>query len=432
MMTLSDPKNFEAAVKEVAYAYEKVAFFKDHYAKAGLDPKQLRAPADWVRVPPTRKADYRRNFPSGILAKGYVLGQQGLTRSESSGTGGERLVTLCGSGTLTQRWFHCLTINPAFKYLLARTPVRTCRYAPPNCSDVECANPAATMQDRMLPDRTLVLPVYHDLLTTPDSMSVRAANEIAEYLPHLMFVDPTHLAFLVRYMRRVGVAPAPVNGIVCSYSMTTGVARRQITDYFPKTTTFAEILAMSEFGWVLTECPKAHLHVNTASYYAELVVDGRPAEPGELAELYLTGLGDQVSPHIRYQTGDFYRLVDGACACGHKFPAVRMEGRSLHMLYKNGQVAVTPRDIDDVVGRAEFIDLYQLEQGRGGDCVFRFIANERYDEKQVADLRERLKAKLDGQAPRMERTEYIPCERSGKFQAVKSSIARDIEERKGQ
>lgn len=432
MNALYDAKLFEKAVAEVRYAFENVPFFGEHYRGAGLDPKALRSPNDWIRVPPTRKADYRRNFPSGVLARGYTVGQKGITRSESSGTGGERLVTVTGSGVLTQRWFDCLTVNPAYKFLTGREPVRTCRYAPPNCSDVECANPNATMQDRMLPDRTLVLPVYHDLLTTPASMSATAAAEIGQYAPHLLFVDPTHLAFLVRYMRRAGIPQPPVGGIVCSFSMTTGVARRQIVEYFAHGTTFAEILAMSEFGWVLTECPKGRLHLNTASYLVELLTpDGRPAAPGELAELYLTGIGDKVSPHIRYQTGDFYRLYEGPCACGHRFPAVRMEGRSLHMLHKDGQIVATPRDIDDLVGAAPGIDLWQLEQGRGGEYVFRYIPNSAFEDALVSGIRERLLARLPGQAPRFERVDYIPTERSGKFQAVKSQIARDLEEKKG-
>ena len=50
--------------------------------------------------------------------------------------------------------------------------------------------------------------------------------------------------------------------------------------------------------------------------------------------------------------------------------------------------------------------------------------------KSVDALKARLTARLPDQGLRFEKVEYIPTERSGKFQAVKSSIARELEEQK--
>ncbi len=185
--------SFEMAKSEVSFAFERVPFFRAHLEVAGLSPKDLKRPEDFARVPPTTKSHYRRNFPAGVLAEGRTLDEPGLTRIPSSGTGGERLITVIHASSVSERWFTSLSVHPGFTFLTKTRGVRTCSYAAPNCSDVECSNPNATMADRTLPDRTLVLPVYHDLLTTPEAMRDTAAHEIAAYEPHLMYVDATHL-----------------------------------------------------------------------------------------------------------------------------------------------------------------------------------------------------------------------------------------------
>jgi phenylacetate-CoA ligase len=427
---LADPSGFDAARAELAYAYERQPFYKSHLDGAGLHPREIRTPADWDRVRPTQKADFRRHFPAGVLANGLTLAQPGLLQTQSSGTTGERLTSVLGLAVSRRRVESCFTINPAFAPgLLWEYRKRLCVYIPPNCTQVECANPNLGREARMVSvapgaKPRLTLPVYHDVLTTPDSMTRRAADELASYQPHLLIADPNYLAFLTRFMRRANMPPPPLPCILTGYSRATKVARRQIASFFGPQTAMAETIGMTEFCLaVAMECRDGHLHLDTASYYAELLTGGRPTEPGELGELYLTSLGDTVSPHIRYRTGDLYRRLapaaEAGCPCGSRFPALRFEGRRGNMLSVNGAVALTPADLDEVIGSADWLDLYQLEQTSVRTCLFRFIPNERDDGRQIATIRERLVERLAAAVDvRVERTNYIACERSGKFQPV--------------
>jgi phenylacetate-CoA ligase len=183
---------------------------------------------------------------------------------------------------------------------------------------------------------------------------------------------------------------------------------------------------MSEFGWVAMECPHGRLHLNSHSFFVELMCGDRPAGPGELAELYLTSLGDRLSPHIRYQTGDFYRLLEQPCPCGHPFPAVRREGRGRDMLVRGGQVRLTPGELDVLVGRAEWMDLYKMHQVAEDHFVFHFIPSERFEERSARELGESLRAVLGADARiDLERTSYIPSERSGKFLSCTSALSEE-------
>ena len=92
---------------------------------------------------------------------------------------------------------------------------------------------------------------------------------------------------------------------------------------------------------------------------------GRPARPGELAELVLTTLGRSGCPVIRYRTGDVVRptwataadVAAGAC------PWVRLDGgilgRTDDMLVVRG-VNIFPGAIDDIVRSFPEIVEYRL------------------------------------------------------------------------
>ena len=92
---------------------------------------------------------------------------------------------------------------------------------------------------------------------------------------------------------------------------------------------------------------------------------GRPAAPGELAELVLTTLGRAGAPVIRYRTGDVVRPIwpsDADVAAG-ACPWVRLDGgilgRTDDMLVVRG-VNVFPGAIDDIVRSFPEIVEYQL------------------------------------------------------------------------
>ena len=415
----TDPEStFELARREIQYAFENVAFFRKHMERAGLRPGNIVVPSDMLRLPPTRKVDYRRNFPAGVIASGYNLASRHVMRFQSSGTEGERLVSVVFSYDLARRQATCLDFNPEFKSLWEPgLQLRTCRYAAPNCSDVECSNPNSTMQSRLLPDRTLVLPVYHDLLTTPPDMADRALDEIAEYDPHLLFIDPTHFAFLVRAMRKTGRSPHRAKGVCINsgYTLCTQVARRQIRDCYGPGVPFADMLGMSELGYLGFECPAGRLHINTTDYHVEFIRDGRPVEPGELAELIITTLEDRLSPHIRYATGDLYRVDSAPCTCGCAAPVVLAEGRAKNVLWLRDGGVLPPRALDQIVGAAPWLDMYRMVQTDEDDFSFQFLPNEAWTPQCEAELAAALRDALRTKNLKCFAKNYLPSDRGGKF-----------------
>lgn len=407
--------DYDAACREYEFARASVPFFRTREANRS-------AKGAFDQIPPTTKADYRANFPFGIIAEGRLPTDPHVQRLHSSGTEGERLATVAHEFLLAERMWRCLTLNHDLKPLLKVPRIRTCRYAAPNCSDVECANPLATRADRTLPDGTLVLAVHHDLLTTPDRMIETALAELADYRPNMIYADPAHLAFLVRSARRLGVAdPIPAGAaIVLSFSFATGVALRDIRSAATRGNAVAAAISMSEFGYLGMECHCGTLHLNDSDFYLEMFPAGTSADDGEpLLELAVTSVGDRLCPHLRYLTGDLYRLA-GRCACGTAMPGVRLEGRRKDSLAVGGGRLLTPRVLDSAIGPRPWIDVYQIGMRASGDCDFRFIGDPAAEDPE--DM-VRLQAALEGLVEarvRVGRTTYLPAARGGKFMTIRN------------
>lgn len=424
-MTEVQAPSFDGALEEVALAYERVPFFRALMEQAGLKPGDVRGSADFRRIPSTSKVDYRRNFPAGVLVEGASLSDPFVFRSQSSGTTGERLLTIAHNYLLADRMTTTSGVNPQLCAVFASpTDQRICRYAAPNCSDVECATPFTTPESRTLPDGTRVLPVAHDLLSTPDSMIDQALSEIVAYRPRWLYTDPMHLAFLARNLNSRGIPAPSVGGVVLTYNLVTQSARRQVAAAFGGSIA-AEVVSMSELGWMGMECPHGFVHMNTDSFYLEFLVGDRPAEPGELAELYVTSIGDDISPHLRYRTGDLYMLLDGACRCGHPYPRVDFHGRASHMVVHDGRPVLTPKMLDRLVGPAPWLTAYKLRSS-SGRARLRYIPTPGVDHHEPArELEASLRAALGSQIPvAVEPVAYIECERSGKFLVCVSEEAR--------
>ncbi|MFE4335510.1 phenylacetate--CoA ligase family protein [Streptomyces sp. NPDC056831] len=423
---MTDPTVFEAVRQEIAYAFENTAFFRKHMEENSLRPGDIKDEQDFLRIPPTSKPDYRRNFPAGVLAKEYTLNSPHVMRFQSSGTSGDRLNSAILSYDLARRQATALAVNRRFDDLWRPgSRPRTCRFAPPNCSDVECATGLSTLEDRTLPDGTVVLSVAHDLMATPEWQIVKALDELEICQPDLLLVDSTHFAFLVRWARKLGrriTSPRTLH-MVSGYTLMTRVARREIDAFMGADMPVGDMIGMSELGYVGFECHRGSRHINDKDFFLEFVRDGRPVEEGSMGELYVTTVDDGLVPRIRYATGDYFTPLGNACDCGSDLPVVRIEGRATQVVRLRDGRVVSPGAVDALVDDAPWMDLYKLEQDLTGACTLRYVANSTQRAGDAAALEARLTEALEPNRVRIEEVDYISCERSGKFQACVSHLS---------
>ncbi|WP_330457181.1 hypothetical protein OIB37_09940 [Streptomyces sp. NBC_00820] len=386
----------------------------------GLAPSgklSVGTPEAFRKLPFTGKADFRRGFPARVVNHEETLPELTYT-SSSSGTTGDRLVTVVHRPLLAERMAVTAAAHPGLSERLFGVAQRkVARLAAPNCSDVECATPLSTLTDRTLPDGTLVLSVAHDVLATSEAMVDKILDELTAYRPAWLYADPTHLAFLCGRLRERGIGSLPVRAVVLTYSLLTRAARRTVTAALPEGTPVAEVLSMSEFGWLGIECPAGARHLNERNYHHEILRDdGSEAATGEIGELVVTSVGDQLSPHVRYRTGDLLE-PGGRCPCGAAGRTVVHHGRASTCL-ADGTTGrfVTARQADDALGDIPGVDHYRIDQSTPDTAHCRIIARADAPHDPVPAVRDRLRDLL----PRVGRVHvtavpHIEAERSGKF-----------------
>ncbi|TDC86431.1 phenylacetate--CoA ligase family protein [Actinomadura sp. 7K507] len=414
------------ALDEARFAYEKTSAYRALIDDAGVDIEKIDEPARFRSLPLTDKHYYRANYPAGVTTSETPLSSTShVLISHSSGTGGDRLTTGAYTYDLATRMASTTSVHPPFKKrLLGARSQRVARYAAPNCSDVECAVPQTTIESRTLRDGTLVLPVGHDLWATPDSMVDQAIEEIETYGADWFYTDATHFSFLLRQYQAREKPPPKASAVVLTYTLATQVARRQIRAAMPADVPISEVVSMSELGWVAMECPQGRLHLNSRSFYVELLDPGtwEPVDRNEVGELVVTSIKDRLLPHLRYRTGDLYRWM-ADCPCGHPFPTVRHEGRATHYLHTPSGRKISPKEVDDLVGPDEGVIVYRINQHASDRFRFRYVPDSAAPSRCGTQLCERVREALGpGAKLEAEPVDYIPSERTGKFLACVRSV----------
>jgi phenylacetate-CoA ligase len=170
----------------------------------------------------------------------------------------------------------------------------------------------------------------------------------------------------------------------------------------------------TEIGpWGVGDSQGGGLDVIETCFHPEFLAleSGRPALPGELAELVLTTLGRAGAPVIRYRTGDVVRPT--WAAAGDR-PWVRLEGgilgRADDMLVVRG-VNIFPGAIDDIVRSfPEVIEHRLIVESRGSLDELRLEVEDRLaaPERVADELKLRLGLRVEvvsvpiGSLPRFE------------------------------
>ena len=126
-----------------------------------------------------------------------------------------------------------------------------------------------------------------------------------------------------------------------------------------------------EFNRMAWECPEhRRKHVDLDSVVLEVVDrEDRPAEPGQIGALLVTGLVNRALPLLRYRIGDFGALSPDPCPCGRSLPVLAsLEGRADSFLVRADGSRVSPRQVVPLVETCRFLRQFTVLQERLADC----------------------------------------------------------------
>ena len=120
-------------------------------------------------------------------------------------------------------------------------------------------------------------------------------------------------------------------------------------------------------------------HVMDESYLVELLVDGRPAKPGEIGEVVITDLNNFSVPLIRYRIGDLAVAVDEStpCPCGRHLSRVgRIEGRTQAIVHCADGTWLPGTFFAHFFKDYEYaVRFFQIHQSEVGSMTLRLVKN---------------------------------------------------------
>ncbi|NLD44505.1 MAG: phenylacetate--CoA ligase [Chloroflexi bacterium] len=321
---------------QVERLWPRVPFWRSAFTSAGIRPEDVRTLADLPALPFSRKADFRDQYPYGLLA---VEMNDVVRVHGSSGTSGKPIVVAYTQSdidlwaTLMARTLACGTVtrrdvvHNAYGYGLFTGGLGVHYGAERLGAAVVPSSGGDTRRQIML---------IQDLGATVLCCTPSYAIYLAEVA--------TEMGVDLRASRlRVGFFGAePWSDEI----------RREIEERLGLQA--LDIYGLSEVlgPGVAAECPhRTGLHIWEDHFLPEIVdpASGAPLPEGASGELVLTTLSKEALPVLRYRTGDITRLHREPCPCGRTM--VRMEkvsGRADDMLIVRG-VNVFPSQIEAVL-----------------------------------------------------------------------------------
>ncbi|MEU0088533.1 phenylacetate--CoA ligase PaaK [Streptomyces sp. NPDC006274] len=334
------------------HAYDRVAFYRQSFDKAGLRPEDCRSLADLARFPFTAKTDLRDNYPFGMFA----VEQSRVRRIHaSSGTTGRPTVV-----GYTERDLD------TWADVVARS-LRAAGARPGHMVHVAYGYGLFTggLGAHYGAER-----LGCTVVPASGGMTARQVQLICDFRPEIIMVTPSYMLTLLDEFERQGVDPRSTSLKVGVFGAEpwTEAMRREIEDRFAIDA--VDIYGLSEVmgPGVAQECveTKDGLHIWEDHFYPEVVdpFTGEVLPDGEEGELVFTSLTKEAMPVIRYRTRDLTRLLPGTARVFRRMEKVT--GRSDDMVILRG-VNLFPTQIEEIVLRTPHVaPHFQLRLTREG------------------------------------------------------------------
>ena len=353
-------------------------------------------------LPRITKSQLREHSPEGFLPSGLSVEDllaRGLIEEEStSGTSGTSVRVVFGKTWWAEQELRALRRNPFVAGCFGdRTSLRRAVLTTPGCSGVSCYHRWLNLEQRTLGDSRYVNQTRIPFSLGDEKLAVMA-DEVADWEPAFLDVDPVHGAWFALHCERHGRRFPSLRFILTSYEFTS-VAHRAIMERVFGVPVI-DLYGSSETGHLLVQSDG----VMRPSPETALL---ESTNPGGVGELLVTTLTNPHLPLLRYEIGDYVEAVAGGYLVhGRKRDALRAaDGRLL-----------TTRQIDAAFAGLRGIAHYQLRQRADGSAHLSVLPER--DADPLPDAQATLGARLAGLlgAPvTSEAVGLLTPEDSGKF-----------------
>ena len=338
---------------QLGYCRERSPFYRRHLQ--GVDPGAIQALQDIAALPPITEAELRAHGPAMVCVNQDAVAR--IITLHSSGTTGtpKRLFFTTGDLEQTRKFFHL-----GMQQMV--DPGQSVAILLPGATPDSTGHLLARALERMQVSSHII-----GLVTQPEE----AARALARLRPDVLVGFPVQILAIARMAEFLRLSLGKVRSVLlCS-------------DYIPDSlrTELQALLGceiFTHYGTTETglgggvDCA-AHCgcHLRETDLLFEIInpMTAQPLADGQWGEIVFTTLTRTGMPLIRYRTGDFGRLLTGACPCGSSIRRLdRVLGRrELIRSLRNGS-RLAMADLDErlfpIPGLLDFKACLTMENGQ--------------------------------------------------------------------
>ncbi len=402
------------------HAYRSVPYYRGRMQERGLRPEDIRGVEDLHKLPFLTKDDVRRHLHFDIMQEG--VSHADILRISTSGSTGEPFVCYADRAQLEFRWAATLRSQEWTGYRFGDPTLRLWHQT------IGMSQKQAFQEhlDAWFANRSFV-PVFE---MTTDSLE-RIAKLIEEKRPVLIDGYAEAFNFLAGYIDSRGGLGFRPKALMSSAQSLPPSSRQLIEKAFG--CAVFDKYGSREFSGIAYETDAHNGHAVVAEgYVVEILVDGRPAQPGEVGEVVVTDLNNFCMPFIRYRIGDLAEAIDNSqpSICGRGLPRIgNIQGRVQSIIQGTDGHFVPGTFFAHALKEYDYaISRFQVVQEEPGAIKFRVVKAARYSDDTMDEIKALIRRYL-GESLRIDVVfeDQIAMVRTGKHLASISKLPVDFQ-----
>jgi phenylacetate-CoA ligase len=406
----------------VRHAYRSVPYYRARMQERSLRPDDIRGQDDLHKLPFLTKADVRKHLHFDIMQEGVAHSE--ILKISTSGSTGEPFVCYADRSQLEFRWAATLRSQEWTGYRFGDPTVRLWHQT------IGMSQSQAFKEhlDAFFANRHFI-PVFE---MTGDGLE-KIVRIISEKEPVLVDGYAEAFNFIAGFLETRGGLSFRPKALMSSAQSLPPQSRALIEKAFG--CAVFDKYGSREFSGIAYETDAHNGHAVVAEgYVVEILVDGRPAQPGEVGEVVITDLNNYCMPFIRYRIGDLAQAIDNSVpsVCGRGLPRIgEIQGRVQSIIQGTDGHFVPGTFFAHALKEFDYaISRFQVVQEEVGAIKFRVVKAARYSDETLDRIKGLIRQYL-GESLRIDVVfeESIEMVRTGKHLASVSKLPIDFQKR---
>jgi phenylacetate-CoA ligase len=404
----------------IRHAYRTVPYYRVKMLEAKLRPEDIRTQDDLHKLPFLTKQDVRQHLYFDMLQEG--VSHADILKISTSGSTGEPFVCYADRPQLEFRWAATLRSQEWTGYRFGDPTVRLWHQT----LGMSKSQVAKERADAWFANRTYI-PVFD----MTESKLEQIMQLICAKRPVLIDGYAEAFNFLAQYVEARGGLEFRPKALMSSAQSLPSASRAVIEKAFG--CKVFDKYGAREFSGIAYESDAHDGHLVVAEgYIVEILVDGRPALPGEVGEIVITDLNNYCMPFIRYRIGDLAQAVDNSevSACGRGLPRIGdIQGRVQSIIQGTDGHFVPGTFFAHLLKEYDYaIKRFQVVQEEVGAIRMYVVKGARYSDDTMDEIKSRIRRHL-GPSLRIDLqfTDDIALVRTGKHLASVSKLPIDFQ-----